>query len=243
MEARMKILTRLLLLAFCVAAVPASAQPRDPMAIIAAFKSATGGTAWDGMDGLYRTDTHGGQTYSTWVDLRRPAIRMESQGSGDRRVEAFNGRDVWWRGGRLRDLEEGFGVSRGFLDQYEAATNAFIAAQGYFFPDRFPFSALWIREAREGDAVFDVVELGPDGGYVRDYWFDRASGLLTRITTPSDPQAARIEYGDYRPVGAVRVAHATIVRSWRGGVLDRGRLRTLEFRAIPARTFEPGAAP
>jgi hypothetical protein len=243
MEARMKILTRLLLLASFLAAAPALAQPRDPMTIIAAFKTATGGAAWDSMDGLYRTDTHRGQTYSTWVDLRRPAIRTESQGSGDRRVEAYNGRDVWWRGGRLTDLAEGFGVSRGFLDQYEAATNAFIAAQGYFFPDRFPFSALWIREEREGSAVFDVVELGPSGGYVRDYWFDRASGLLSRITTPSDPQAERIEYGDYRPIGPVRVAHATIVRSWRGGVLDRGRLRTLEFRAIPARTFDPGAAP
>ena len=239
----MKILTRLLLLAFSVAAAPASAQPRDPMAIIAAFRTATGGAAWDNVAGLYRTDTHGGRTYRTWVDLRRPAIRTESQASGDRRVEAFNGRDVWWRGGRLTDSGEGFGLSRGFLDQYEAATNAFIAAQGYFFPDRFPFSALWIREAREGDVLFDIIELGPDGGYVRDYWFDRASGLLVRITTPGDPRAERIDYGDYRPVGPVRVAHATTVRSWRGGVLDRGRLRTLEFRAIPARTFEPGAAP
>lgn len=239
----MKILTRLLLLAFCLAAAPASAEPRDPMAIIAAFKSATGGAAWDGMDGVYRTDTHGGQTFLTWVDLRRPAMRTESQRSGNRRVEGFNGRDVWWRGDRFSDYGWGFGVSRGFLDQYQAATNAFIAAQGYFFPDRFPFSALWIREEREGNAMFDVVELGPDGGYVRDYWFDRASGLLSRITTPSDPQAERIEYGDYRPVGSVRVAHATIVRSWRGGVLDRGRLRSLEFRAIPARTFDPGAAP
>ena len=239
----MKILTRLWLLALCLAAMPASAQQRDPMAIIAAFKTATGGAAWDGLDGVYRTDTHSGQTYVTWVDLHRPAIRTESQGSGDRRVEAYNGRDVWWRGGRLTDLSEGFGMSRGFLDQYEAATNAFIAAQGYFFPDRFPFSALWIREAREGAAVFDVIELGPDGGYVRDYWFDRTSGLLVRITTPGDPQAERMEYGDYRPIGPVHVAHATVVRSARGGVLDRGRLRTLEFRAIPRRTFEPGAAP
>ena len=28
-----------------------------------------------------------------------------------------------------------------------------------------------------------------------------------------------------------------------GGVLDRGRLQRLEFGAIPARMFEPGAAP
>ena len=54
----MKILTRLVLLALCLVAVPAAAQPRDPMAIIAAFKAATGGAAWDGMAGLYRTDTH-----------------------------------------------------------------------------------------------------------------------------------------------------------------------------------------
>ena len=239
----MKILLRLLVPLAVLAAMPAAAQERDPLAIIAAFRDATGGAAWDGLQGVHRTDTHDGQTLVSWVDLRRPAMRLESQGSGDRRVEGFNGRDVWWRGDRFDEIGLGFGVSRGLLDQYQAATNAFIAAQGYFFPDRFPFAARWIREEREGEAVLDVVELTPDGGYVRDYWFDRSSGLLVRITIPEDPQAVRIEYGDYRPVGPVRVAHATTLRSSRGGVIDNGRLQRLEFRAIPRRTFEPGAAP
>ena len=239
----MNILARLFLLAFCLAATPAAAQAPDPMNVIAAFKTATGGAAWDGLAGVYRTDTYNGVTYLSWVDMRRPAMRTESQGSGDRRVEGYNGRDVWWRGGRTSFDDWGFGVSRGLWDQYQAATEAFIAAQGYFFPDRFPFSARWIREQREGNEVFDIVEMAPDGGYVRDYWFDRASGLLVRITTPDEPRAMRIEYGNYRPVGPVRVAHATTLRSWRGGIVDRGQLRTLEFRAIPQRMFEPGAAP
>jgi hypothetical protein len=237
----MRLVARLLLPALGLAVtMPASAQTQDPMQIIAAFRESTGGAAWDGMEGMHRTDTHSGDTVLTWVDLRRPALRTESQGSLDRHVEAFNGRDVWSRGG---PFEGGLEVSRGLLDQYQAATDAFIAAQGYFFPERFPFAARWLREAREGDRVFDVVELAPDGGFVRDYWFDRASGLLVRITVPDDPQATRVELGDYRPVGPVRVAHSRTLRSWRGGVLDRGRLQRLEFRAIPARMFEPGAAP
>ncbi|HYD14137.1 MAG TPA: hypothetical protein VEC11_14920 [Allosphingosinicella sp.] len=237
----MRLLTYLLLPALAlVAAMPASAQTQDPMQIIAAFREATGGAAWDGMEGVQRTDTHSGNTVLTWVDLRRPALRTESQDSQDRHVEAYNGRDVWSRGG---PVEGGVEVSRGLLDQYQAATDAFIAAQGYFFPDRFPFAARWVREERDGSAVLDVVELAPDRGFVRDYWFDRASGLLVRITVPDDPYATRIELGDYRPVGPVRVAHSRTVRSWRGGVLDRGRLQRLEFRPIPARMFEPGAAP
>lgn len=245
----MKLLTPLFLLAFGFAAAPASAQQgdtlgRDPLAIITAFKDATGGAAWDGLNGLYRTDTHGGETYLTWVDLRRPAIRTETQGSGGRRVEAYNGRDAWWRGGYFaNDLSRPLEVSRGFLDQSQAVTNAFIAAQGYFFPDRFPFAARWIREERQGEATLDVVEIAPDGGFVLDYWFDRTSGLLVRIAAPEDERAMRIELGDYRPVGPVLVAHSMTLLSWRGGVLDRGRLRRLEFRAIPARTFEPGVAP
>jgi len=242
-------MSRLLAFAFALMAMPAAAQTsepavQDPMAIIAAFKNATGGTAWDGMQGVYRTDVHSGQTYLTWVDLRRPALRMESQGAGGaRRIEAYNGRDAWWRGGGFSGDGRGLEVSRGFRDQYQASTDAFIAAQGYFFPDRFPFSARWIREAREGETVLDVVEMAPEGGFVRDYWFDRASGLLVRITTPDDPRATRIELADYRAIGPVRIAHARTVRSWRGSVLDRGELRTLEFRAIPRRTFEPGTAP
>lgn len=246
----MKILLRLLVFAFCLGATPAVAQAgetaasRDPTTIIAAFKAATGGAAWDGLDGLYRHDTSGGRTRLTWVDLRRPAMRTESQGVGDRRVEGYNGRDAWWRGGReLGNHDWGLEVSRGGWDLFQATTNSFIAAQGYFFPDRFPFASRWIREEREGQAVLDVVELAPDGGYVLDYWFDRASGLLVRITAPEDPHAMRIDLGDYRQVGPVRVAHSRILRSGRGGVLDRGRLRRLEFRTIPARTFEPGVAP
>lgn len=245
----MRFLARLLLLPFALAALPAAALTqdaplRDPRAIVAAFKAATGGAAWDGLPGLRRTDTHDGFTYLTFVDLRRPALRVETQGAGGRRVEAYNGRDAWWRGGRFdSDAESGLQVSRGLVDQYQAATDAFIAAQGYFFPDRFPHSARWIREAREGDAVMDVVEMAPDGGFVRDFWFDRASGLLVRITTPDDPRAMRIDYGDYRAAGPVRVAHSRIVRSWRGNVLDQGRLQRLEFRTIPARMFQPGIAP
>lgn len=238
-----------LIAAACLAVAPAAAQPqetggRDPMAIVAAFRTATGGGAWDGMQGIRRTDTNNGLTYLTWVDLRRPAMRTESEGSGDRRVEAFNGRDVWWRGGPFDgDHSGGLEVSRALLDQYEAATDAFIAAQGYFYPDRFPFSARWIREERDGEAVLDVVELAPDGGFVRDYWFDRTNGLLVRITVPDDPQATRVELADYRPVGPVRIAHSRTVRSARGGVIDQGRLQRLEFRTIPRRMFEPGAAP
>ena len=245
----MKTLSHFVLFACCaLAPVPASAQTAsnvlpDPMAIVAAFRTATGGAAWDGVNGLYRTDTRSGLTFLTWVDLRRPAMRTESQGSGDRRVEAYNGRDVWWRGGPFDNFNSGLGVSRALLDQYQARTDAFIAAQGYFFPDRFPFNARWIREAREDGAVYDVVEIAPDGGFVRDFWFDRASGLLARITVPDDPQSLRIEIGDYRQVGSVRIAHARTVRTARGYVMDRGRLQRLEFRTIPARTFEPGAAP
>ena len=237
----MRLLARLLLPVLALgAAVPVAAQAPDPLQIIATFREATGGSAWDGLEGMQRTDTHSGDTILTWVDLRRPALRTESQCSLDRHVEAFNGRDVWSRGG---PFDGGLELSRGLLDQYQAATDAFIAAQGYFFPDRFPFAARWVREERDGDRVFDVVELAPDGGFVRDYWFDRASGLLVRITVPDDPQATRVELDDYRPVGAVRVAHSRTLRSSRGSVLDRGRLQRLEFGAIPARMFEPGAAP
>ena len=61
--------------------------------------------------------------------------------------------------------------------------------------------------------------------------------MLVRITTPEDPRANRVELGDYRAVGPVRLAHSRTLRSWRGGVLDQGQLRRAEFRTIPARIF------
>lgn len=251
----MRILPSLFVLFASFGALPAAAQTaaaqveevrpdRDPMVIIAAFKAATGGGAWDGINGLYRHDMHGGDTYLTWVDLRRPAMRVESPSIGGRRVEAYNGRDAWWRGGRFGDdAGGGLEVSRGGWDLFQATTNSFIAAQGYFFPDRFPFNARWMREAREGEAVLDVVELAPEGGYVLDYWFDRASGLLVRISSPEEVRPMRIDYADYRQIGPVRVAHQAVMRSGRGGGTDRWQLRRLEFRTIPRRTFEPGTAP
>ena len=84
----MKILTRLLLLAFCLARRRPRRSRRDPMAIIAAFKSATGGAAWDGMDGLYRTDTHRGQTF---LHLGRSAPSGDAHGEPGQRRPAGRG--------------------------------------------------------------------------------------------------------------------------------------------------------
>jgi hypothetical protein len=61
---------------------PLAAQPPSAASVLAAAKEASGGAAWDRIDGLAERGGHGGTASRTWLDFRRPGMRMES-GAGE----------------------------------------------------------------------------------------------------------------------------------------------------------------
>ena len=76
-------------------AAPVAAQPPSAASVLAAAKEASGGAAWDRIDGLAESGRHGGMVYRTWLDFRRPGMRMES-GSGETlRIQGYDGMALW----------------------------------------------------------------------------------------------------------------------------------------------------
>lgn len=222
-------------------AAPAAAQPPGRAeAIVAAFRGATGGNAWDRLDGCHEQGSHGGGiSYQTWFSVRRYGMRLESRrGDGPTRISAFNGETSW-----QDDGAGGIAIRRDAETLREAITTAYVSSNGFFFPDRFPAVFRYLREDRNGGRAFDVVEIVPRGGHALDYWFDRETHLLRRVVDRRQPAApVTVEADDYRRSGEVSVAFNINVLAPDGRVADRGLLTALTCHSSDAALYDPPSA-
>jgi hypothetical protein len=217
---------------------PASARDAtpDPMAIIQAAKAASGGQAWERLTGSFEQGAHGATTYTTWLDHRCYCMKSESVRDGRHTTIGFNGR-VQWRlapDGRLSIRNDPETVR-------EAVTTAYVSINGYFFPRRFPARFRYLQAASEGGRAFDVVEASPEGGRAFQLWFDRGSHLLARVVDDQGSPPVSVELSDHRRIGRVLVAFRGVVRTQAGAVIDEGRVGSVVYRSVPARTFDPPA--
>src|SRR3569832_439104 len=89
-------MSRFLLAFAALAAVSASPVPRVPNArsMLDAAKAASGGKAWDRLEGSHESGEHSGAAYETWLDFRHYGMRSEARG----RARGFNGRVAWQTG-------------------------------------------------------------------------------------------------------------------------------------------------
>jgi len=219
------------MLAALLLAGPATAHADDARArtVLAAAKAASGGAAWDRLQGSYEKGAHGGAPYETWLDFRSYGMRVENA----RGVQGFNGVVSWRRGsdGKVVETREAGALK-------EAVTTAFVSNNGFFFPDRFPARATSLASAG-ASAGFDVVEVEPQGGRAFELWFDRKTHLLSRIVDRQGPQPVTVSLSDYRRLGEVLVAFRGTVTGPDGAVLDEGRVDAAEHRPVPRATFDP----
>jgi hypothetical protein len=227
---------RLLALALMLLPACASAPGPGPSAasVLAAAKAASGGAAWDRIDGLTERGSHGGMPYRTWLDFRRPGMRMESGAGEATRIHGFDGETDWTARGAGAAQ-----VSRDPAFLRETVTTFYFSNSGYFFPDRFPAATRYLRQEAEGNRRFDAIEVAPEGGRPVELWFDRNTHLLARIVDRTGPPPVTITASDYRRVGGVLVAFGATVRTIDGTVVDEGRIDSIEFGPVAPRLFDP----
>lgn len=219
--------------------LPLAAQPPGRAeAIVAAFRDATGGAAWDRLDGCYEEGTHadGRIAYRTWFSLRRYGMRLESRrGEDPPRTVGFNGSASW-----RSDPAGGVEVRRDEASLREAATTAYLSSNGFFFPDRFPAAFRYLGEEAHGGRTFDVVEIVPRSGHALDYWFDRDTRLLVRVVDRRRPDApVTVEAGDYRRAGEISVPFSLVMIGPDGRVADRGVVTSLACRPTDSILYDP----
>lgn len=220
---------------------PAAGTP-DAEELLAAFKAATGGDAWDGVAALHtagelRTSGLEG-TLDSWEDLRtgRSVARFDLGVAAG--AQGFDGEVPW--------QQDGSGAvtvtdSQGDLER--ASNEAYLTARAYWFPERWPAEVRYARRVEEGEKAFHVLEIEPRGGRRAELWLDAATGRLDRVVEEGAQEVSTTYYSDYRRVEGLLVPFA--IRSTTG---DAGHDTHVEvtsvevLEAAPAGTFERPAS-
>lgn len=228
-------MSRYLIAFAALALLSASPAPSPPeaRAVLDAAKAATGGSAWDALQGSHESGTHGGMAYDTWLDFRQYGMRSEAGG----RARGFNGKVSWQTGGNLR----GVMINSDPAALAEAITTAFSSNNGFFWPDRFPMSARYLRADAIGDRAYDVIEVHPEGGRALELWFDRETHLMGRLADPHGPPAVTVDISDYRKVGPVLIGFHGVIRLADGTVADTLNVASTELVPVDRSRFDPPA--
>ncbi|QBB69989.1 PDZ domain-containing protein [Pseudolysobacter antarcticus] len=181
---------------------------RDPSAIFAAMKAASGGAAWDGIAEIdYDADTdQGGQHGHTQVsqDLRNGRAAAYYDMEGERSGEGFDGRHSW-----LIDEKNLVSIRESAQTARQSPTDRYIARNGWFDAvtaqsARFEF----VASQREHERDFLILRIAPKGGAAFEVWLDASSHLLDRVVQHGDSgDTTTTYYSDYRAESGVLLAH------------------------------------
>ncbi len=223
---------------FGMAGAGAASPQSKAAAVVAASKRATGGKAWDAVQGCHEEGTRadGAITYTTRFSLTHYGMRIDSQRGGNTRSMGFDGKSAWQSmGGKTAVSADPDSVKEAILTDY-------LSINGFFFPDRFPATFRYLREASEAGDRFDVLEITPVGARPLEIWFDRRSHLIRRVVDTRGTPPVTVEASDYRTVGGLTVAYKLITLGPNGEIADTGAVTSFRCGPIDNRIFDPPAA-
>lgn len=194
-----------------VAAMSAQAGEGEDLALRS--RAAAGGDAWGAVAALESSGTVAtGGLEGRIVSLERLAdgrsiARFEL--GPVRGAQGYDGRAAWSQdpGGEVAVLDAPEAVA-------QARSEAWLAARGYWFPERL--GARWgapRRTAHDGQALLEV-EVQPEGGLPVRLAYDASTLLPARAVLGSGPSRLGYAWSDWREVGGLR--HAFRVASDRG---------------------------
>lgn len=209
-------------------------------AVVAAAKTATGGTAWDKHAGCTEHGTRGDGAinYLTRFSLKDYGMRTDIERGGNTRSRGFDGKVSWQAAGPGKvDIKADPESLR------EAVLTDYLSINGFFFPDRFPAKLTYLRSAKEGARSFDVIEMTPKGGRPLEVWFDSRTHFIQRVVDTGGTPPVRVEASDYRRnADGLTVAYRLDVFGPDGALADRGSLTSFECGAIDNAIFAPPPA-
>lgn len=181
-----------------VAAPPAAAQHGAGVTpVLERARAAMGGTrAWNALRGFHEAGTDDGRPYQHWVDTLRWGERIETGAGAGKVVQGYNGYGLWWL---PLSTPHPPGSDQELMAR--ARSDAYFAGYGFMFIGRFDQRTSYLGVRPSGGKSFDVVRAQPAGGEPRELWFDRKTGLLTRIVDGRAAQPRTVELSDYRRAG------------------------------------------
>ncbi|HEV7490743.1 MAG TPA: aspartyl protease family protein [Rhodanobacteraceae bacterium] len=203
-------LKRLLMFAFTSLLTTTAAQAEDAASLLAKYKSATGGAAWDSAKTLHMQGTLSTGGLSGNVALVQDLLTGRSADSyklgSVEGADGYDGKLAWERdpGGEVSAQDTPEAVRR-------TRTQAWLDAHAYWYPQRIKATYGAIGERDLEGKHYRVIEAHPEGGDPVTLWFDPADGLLARVVQRQGADTATTVLDDYRDAGGVRIPfHSTV---------------------------------
>lgn len=180
-------------------AAAASAATPDPAALLATWKDATGGAAWDAIAALATSGT------LSVAGLQGPIEGLEDLRTGRyvarfdlkvvEGVQGFDGEHPW------ELTPTGEVLVQSAQGEVEAAvTEAWMTARGAWYPERRPAAIRYDREEAGEGGRWHVLVARPEGGREVELWLDAATGLLARRVEQGGTRTTTTTYSDWREV-------------------------------------------
>ena len=190
------------------------ATPRpDPVAILDAAKTASGGSAWDSLRTQHSTVSIGTAgvkgTAERWADIGTGRSLIKYSIGPVSGAAGYDGKTAWSQDGSGQSRVESSDAAR------ELAVNAAYRDKlAFWFPDRGAAQIAFMDRVTDDGAQFDVVRILPEGGRPFQFWINSDTHLIERLVE-REAQETRTEYlMDLRDVEGVKVPYR--VRATRG---------------------------
>lgn len=166
-------------------------------ALLAQFKAATGGAAWDEVTALELKGTLSAGGLEGPIRILQDARTGRSTSRYTlgpvQGAEGFDGKTAW---------QQDPGSELTTLDAPEALqgvrTQAWLTALGYWYPARWAATLAAPEERGDGGRHYRVVVVTPAGGHPVALWFDTATGLLARTVDRQGADTVTTALDDYR---------------------------------------------
>lgn len=185
-------------------AAPAGA--RDLQLVLSQTKAAVGGPALDGLKAIrltYRLRQNGLEgTGTTIIDVVRGRFATRYRTGPISGAEGFDGRQYW-----MQDTAGIVTVPLGGDRPAQSVSAQFRQALAQWYPARAAPARVNLRLQLFRSRVKEALEIAPRGGLPFEMWFDAQTKLLDRVIEVGATETRTTSYEDYRPVGALVIAH------------------------------------
>ena len=185
-------------------AQPAKPAATDPVALLQAARTASGGSAWDRFVSQHSKVRilSGGRsgTAERWVDMRGGRSFLKFEVAALTGTQGFDGKVAWSQDGTNQPRPEISTVGR------ELAVNAAYRDKlAFWYPDRGGARIEFKEHTSIGVTGYDVVRITPEGGRPFEFWINGDTRLIDSMVEPEAVDTRTESYGDFREVQGVKV--------------------------------------
>jgi hypothetical protein len=182
----------------------------DPREILARQKAASGGAAWDSVKTLHgraRVEVGGMTgTAESWEDVLAGRFVDTFEIGPVTGAEGYDGTRKW-----SQDESGEVTLSEGGDAREGSVNESYRRSFSSWYADRRPGQIATEGERREGDRVFHVLRITPQGGRPFEMWIDVATFLTDRIVEKGAVETRTTLLADYREVQGLRLPFRLLV--------------------------------